>query len=169
MSEKFAQLQVLAVAPTKANHSARDLGTKTICQPADNHHDRSPVQAVFGRRLRLWTSGFSLAMAIQISPDSTLDELRDFVQQAICDRQHLLPGAFQVHERILARHGKPSGLCFTLCGPRSVKFSAIWDAARRTILFYDCKGERFHQSELFLSGELRDEFAGLNDSNNVAT
>ncbi len=107
-------------------------------------------------------------MVIHLSPISTLEDLRDFVQQTICERQHLLPGAFQVHERILARHGKPCGLCFTLRGPRSVKFSAIWDAAGRTILFYDCKGERFHQSELFLSGELREEFADLTGSNKVA-
>ena len=91
----------------------------------------------------LLTSGLTLAMVIGLSPISKLDELRDFVQQTICDRQHLLPRAFQVQERILARHGKPCGLCLTPCGARSVKFSATWDAAGRTILFCDCKGERF--------------------------
>jgi hypothetical protein len=99
---------------------------------------------------------------------STLEDLRSFVQQAICDRQQLLLGAFQVHEQILLRHCKPCGLHFTLRGPRSVKFSAIWDAAGGTILFYDCNGDRFYQSDLPVSSGLREELAGLAKSSKKA-
>jgi hypothetical protein len=106
-------------------------------------------------------------MVNRISAISTLADLRGYVQQTICDRQQLLVGAYQVQVRILVRHGKPCGLHFTLCGPRSVKFSAIWDAAGRTILFYDCHGERFHQSDLLLTKELREELAGLAGSNEM--
>ena len=79
---------------------------------------------------------------------ATLDDLRGFVQQVICERERLMPGAFQFDERILERHGKPCGLHFTLYGPRSVQLSAIWDAIRHTVLFYDCTGERFRRTDL---------------------
>jgi hypothetical protein len=96
-----------------------------------------------------------------ISEISTLEDLRGFVKQTICDHKQLLPGAFRFRERILVRHEKPCGLHFTLSGPRAVQFSAIWDAARRTMLFYDCNGERFHRNDLTISAGLEEELAGL--------
>jgi hypothetical protein len=90
-----------------------------------------------------------------------LAELRGFVQQTICDRQQLLLEAFPIHKRILVRRGKPCGLHFTLVGPRSVKFSAIWDASKGTVLFYDCNGDRFYRRDLALSETLQQELAGL--------
>ena len=104
---------------------------------------------------------FSMAMTNGISEVETLDDLRDFIQQAICDRNQLLVGAFQFHERVLVRHGEPCGLQFTLSGPRAVQFSAIWDAACCKILFYDCNGDRFHRSELAASFGLQEELMGL--------
>jgi hypothetical protein len=96
-----------------------------------------------------------------ISEFATLEDLRDFVQQTICERHQLLVGAFQFRERILVRCSKPCGLQFTLNGPRAVQFSAIWDADRRTILFYDSNGGRLHQSDLAASTGLQEEFASL--------
>ena len=96
-----------------------------------------------------------------ISAVSSLIDLRDFVQQTICDQQQLLLGAFQFHEKVLIRQGKPCGLHFTLAGPRLVQFSAIWDASRNTVLFYDCHGERLHQSKLAVSAGIWEELAGL--------
>ncbi len=92
---------------------------------------------------------------------SSLQDLRGLVERTICDRQQLLPGAFQIHEQLLVRHGQPCGLHFTLHGPRAVRYSAIWDATRYTILFYDCTGERFQRCVLTASAELREEIAGL--------
>ena len=63
---------------------------------------------------------------------STLDELRCFVEQTICDQKQLLRGAFPLHEKLLVRNGEPCGLHFTLNGLRAVQFSAIWDAATRS-------------------------------------
>lgn len=79
---------------------------------------------------------------------ANLTELRRYVQQAVCERGELLPGAFQFDEQVLRGHGASCGLHFTLSGPRSVRYSAIWDAVRSTILFYDCTGERFHRADL---------------------
>ena len=90
-------------------------------------------------------------MANDISDLSSLEDLRSFVQRTICDREQLLLGAFELHEKLLVRQGEPCGLHFTLNGPRAVQFSAIWDADRHTILFYDCNGDRFHQSDLAAS------------------
>ena len=92
---------------------------------------------------------------------STLDDLRAFVERTICDQKQLVMGAFQFDERILERHGKPCGLHFTLCGPRAVQFSAIWDEIRHTILFYDCTGERFHRTDLPKPSNLHFELASM--------
>jgi hypothetical protein len=100
-----------------------------------------------------------------ITDMSSLEDLRGFVQRTICDHKQLLLGAFKFHEKILVQNGKPCGLHFSLNGPRAVQFSAIWDAARHTILFYDCNGERFHRSDLVAVAGLREELAGLTQIN----
>lgn len=92
---------------------------------------------------------------------ATLDDLRFFVEQSMCEREHLIPGAFRVDEQLLERHGKPCGLHFTLNGPRCVQFSAIWDAIRHTILFYDCAGERFHRTDLTRPSQMHFELASI--------
>jgi hypothetical protein len=51
-------------------------------------------------------------------------------------------------ERVLVRGGKPCGIFFCLHGPRSVKFSAIWETTQNQILFYDSNGERFQKTQL---------------------
>jgi len=90
---------------------------------------------------------------------STLDDLRAFVERTICELKHLVIGAFGFDETIVERHGEPCGLQFTLSGPRAVQFSAIWDAIRHTILFYDCTGERFHRIDLSKASQLHYELA----------
>ena len=37
---------------------------------------------------------------------------------------------------------------FCQVGPRAVRLTAIWEAAQRTVLFYDSTGERFHRVRL---------------------
>lgn len=98
-----------------------------------------------------------------VSGISTLDDLRDFVERTVCEQKQLMIGAFQFDERILERHGKPCGLHFTLYGPRSVQLSAIWDAIRHTVLFYDCTGERFHRTDLSKPSNLHFELARIAD------
>ena len=90
---------------------------------------------------------------------STLDDLRSLVERTICELNHLVVGAFEFDETIVERHGKPCGLHFTLSGPRAVEFSAIWDAIRHTILFYDCTGDRFHRVDLSKPSQLHFELA----------
>jgi len=46
-------------------------------------------------------------------------------------------------ERVLLRAGRPRGILFWVSGPRQVRLTAIWDADRREVLFYDSAGERY--------------------------
>lgn len=100
-----------------------------------------------------------------ISEISTLNNLRAFVKQTICERNQLQLAGCQVHEKILVRYGKPCGIYFTVCGPRTVQFSAIWDADRSTIFFYGCDGDRFHPSDVTISERLHEELASLTGIN----
>jgi hypothetical protein len=84
-----------------------------------------------------------------------LDDLRQYVHQRICDQNELEINVFQITERMLTRRGKPCGLFFCLHGPRSVKFTAIWETERNTILFYGSTGERRHTIKLSASPALR--------------
>jgi hypothetical protein len=86
-----------------------------------------------------------LSTAEQIS---NLENLRKFVIESLCEQNQLELGAFPVSERILVRGGSPCGLFFCLHGPRSVKFTAIWETERNSILFYGATGERIHTTRL---------------------
>ena len=77
-----------------------------------------------------------------------LDDLRAYVQETICKNNELEVNAFSMTERILVRGGKPCGLYFCLHGPRAVKFTAIWETDRNTVLFYSATGQRVQKSQL---------------------
>ena len=89
----------------------------------------------------------------------TLDDLRKFVERTICEVEQLEPGAFPCSERLLLRRGKPCGIYFCVHGPRAVKFSAIWEAERHRILFYDAVGERYRDTQLVGSQKVELEAA----------
>ena len=86
------------------------------------------------------------AEAIPVIQD--LRSLREYVEQTICDQNELEVGAFAMTERILLRGGRPCGIYFCLHGPRSVKFTAIWETDRNTILFYGSTGQRQRRTQL---------------------
>jgi hypothetical protein len=78
----------------------------------------------------------------------SLEEIRDYVNETLCEHHHLQIDAFEMTERVLRRGGKPCGVFFCLHGPRSVKFTAIWETDRNCILFYGPSGERFQKTQL---------------------
>jgi hypothetical protein len=92
-----------------------------------------------------------LEHSVQIT---SLRELRDYVQQRLCDQNQLEVGAFQLTERVLERGGAPCGMFFCLHGPRSVKLVAIWETGRNSILFYGSTGERVQRVQLIDSPAL---------------
>lgn len=77
-----------------------------------------------------------------------LTDLRTYIHQTICQQNELEVGAFPVTERILVRGPRPCGIFFCLHGPRSVKFTAIWETDRNTVLFYNSCGERVCKTQL---------------------
>src|SRR5262245_61633337 len=78
----------------------------------------------------------------------TLEQLRDYINQTICQHNQLEVGAFPLTERLLVRADRPCGIYFCLHGPRAVKFTPIWETQRNTVLFYGSTGERFQKIQL---------------------
>ena len=78
----------------------------------------------------------------------SLDHLREYVNEVLCEHSQLETGIFRLSERILIRAERPCGIYFCLHGPRAVKFSAIWETQHNTVLFYGSTGERFHKVQL---------------------
>ncbi len=83
-----------------------------------------------------------------------LDDLRAFVHEMICQINELEVNAFKMTERILTRGGRPCGLYFCLHGPRAVKFTAIWETDRNSVLFYSPTGERMQRAQLIQAPNL---------------
>ena len=87
-------------------------------------------------------------MATDCQKLKNLNDLRQYVLNVLCDHNQLEPGAFPLTERILVRGNRPCGIYFCLHGPRAVKFSAIWETERNTVLFYGATGERVCKTQL---------------------
>jgi hypothetical protein len=98
-------------------------------------------------------------MSNSVTRIETLNELRKYVNETLCNHEHLEFGAFRFSERILYRSGKACGIYFCLHGPRSVQYSAIWETDRNTILFYGCNGDRFQKTQLIVAPSLELQLA----------
>ena len=93
-------------------------------------------------------------MVTRVHEIYSLEELREYVNETLCEHYQLQIDAFEMTERILYRAGKPCGIFFCLHGPRAVKFTAIWETDRNCILFYGPTGERFQKTQLAEAPEL---------------
>jgi len=89
----------------------------------------------------------------------TLDELRLYVYRILCEPDRLEPQAFPLTQRMLLKNQQPCGMYYCLHGPRAVKFSAIWDAVRNVVIFYNAAGERFHLTKLMEGPALAPAYA----------
>lgn len=87
-------------------------------------------------------------MSVANQQIETVDDLRTFVLETLCNHEQLEPGLFPMTERLLVRGGRTCGIQFCLHGPRSVKLMAIWEIERQSVLFYNSAGERFHRAQL---------------------
>ena len=93
-------------------------------------------------------------MSAQSLQLDNLNDLRNYVQNTICQQNELQVGACSITERVLVRGRRPCGIFFCLHGPRSVKLTAIWETDRNTILFYSSSGERVGKTQLVLAPAL---------------
>lgn len=73
----------------------------------------------------------------------SLNDLRNFIHQTLCEKENLLEDQFEMTEMQLFRRGRDCGLQFSLHGPRSVRLGAIWAADQNIIYFYDTRGNRY--------------------------
>ena len=78
----------------------------------------------------------------------SLDDLRQYVNETLCEHYQLETDAFHLTERVLLRNRRPCGIYFCLHGPRAVKFTAIWESDRNQVLFYGSTGERIMKMQL---------------------
>jgi hypothetical protein len=92
-------------------------------------------------------------------PIQCLHELRRYVHETICQHNELEVNYFRITERLLTRRGKPCGLFFCLHGPRSTKFTAIWETDRNRVLFYGSAGQRLQKTQLTTSARLQPQAA----------
>ena len=78
----------------------------------------------------------------------SLDDLREFIHQALCEKENLLEDQFLMTEMRLTRRRRVCGLQFSLNGPRSVRLGAIWATDHNIIYFYDAHGVRYAKIRL---------------------
>jgi hypothetical protein len=78
----------------------------------------------------------------------TLDELRQFIHQTLCEKENLLVHQFRMTEARLTCGNGPCGLQFCLHGPRNVRLVAIWVANQNVVYLYDANGARYAKLRL---------------------
>lgn len=78
----------------------------------------------------------------------THTQVRDHVNQVLCELEDLEPNHFPLSERILERAGCPCGMLFVLHGPRQLQVSAIWEWERNAVWFYNAVGQRCQKTQL---------------------
>lgn len=78
----------------------------------------------------------------------SVEELRRHVLQTLCEHDRLDPNQTPLFEAVVKRRGRPCGLFFQVQGPRLVKTYAIWAGEECRVLFYDCTGQRFAETQL---------------------
>jgi hypothetical protein len=87
-------------------------------------------------------------MLTRFQPIESVHDLREYVNNTICNHYQLQQGAFRLTEHVLIRGDRPCGIYFCLHGPRATKFTAIWETDRNQVLFYGSRGERFLKTQL---------------------
>jgi hypothetical protein len=87
----------------------------------------------------------------------TLDQLRQFVRQRLCEQDHLDPLGTPLLEGPIRRNGTMCGRFFEIQGPRLLRSHAIWASDEHRILFYDCAGMRVAEVRLTESPDAADQ------------
>jgi hypothetical protein len=91
---------------------------------------------------------------MQVVSLPTLDDLRQFIRQTLCEHDKLDLEESPFYEGAITRCGQPCGLFFQVQGPRLLKVYAVWAADEHRILFYDATGVRFHEVRVSETPEL---------------
>jgi hypothetical protein len=84
----------------------------------------------------------------RVVPLPTLDILRAYILQTLCDRDRLDVDQARLRQAVIRCNERPSGLFFQVVGPRLLRTYAVWAGDEHRILFYDSTGERFAEARL---------------------
>ncbi len=87
-------------------------------------------------------------MTAAVRAFATLEELRKYVHETLCERDVLEPAHSPLFQSLIKRSGRVCGLFFQVAGPRSVRLYAVWAGEEDRILFYDSTGQRFAETRL---------------------
>lgn len=80
-----------------------------------------------------------------------LHRLRGFVQDRLCEISTLEPNQFPLTERNIVKSNRICAVMYCLHGPRSVKFTAIADIERASLICYGSDGTRHVEEQLSLN------------------
>lgn len=78
----------------------------------------------------------------------TAEDVRQFIQQKLCEKENLVLNQFPVSETVLHKRGQICGIQYVLHGPRSVKLGAVWACDTNMIYLYDAAGQRYEKLQL---------------------
>jgi len=87
-----------------------------------------------------------MLVCLPVSVD--LQSLRRIVLQKLCDIGMLEPDQFPMTERSVKKADRVCGVYYCLHGPRSVKFTAIADFDRASLIVYHSDGTRCWEEQL---------------------
>ncbi len=85
----------------------------------------------------------------------TLDELHHHVHHRLCSHDRLDTAQTPLQQTLIQRAGKPCGLFFQVQGPRLLRTFAIWAGKEHRVLFYDSSGQRFAETKLSESPDIK--------------
>lgn len=85
---------------------------------------------------------------------TSVEQLRHFVVQTLCQQNDLEVDVFPSSEQVLLKRKQPIGMQFCLYGPRNVRFIAIWETEKHSILFYGSSGQRMARVQLSKASHL---------------
>ncbi|MCL2742614.1 MAG: hypothetical protein FWE67_02055 [Planctomycetaceae bacterium] len=81
--------------------------------------------------------------------------LKQFIYRTLCSDHHLLYSSFSTTETLIKRGKNVScGMMFCLNGPRSVKFTAIWESDNNYVFFYGADGKRYRQTRISVGNKI---------------
>ena len=72
----------------------------------------------------------------------TFIELRDYIHRTLCKLEQLEMRSFPLTQQVLRRGEEICGYLFSIYGPRSIVFNAVWETDRNSIHFYGSSGEK---------------------------
>lgn len=84
----------------------------------------------------------------------TFVELKDFIYSTLCQLEQLAEGAFPVTWKKLKQGENLCGFLFSVQGPRSVTFNAVFESKRGMVHFYSSSGERRLSRQIAVSPSL---------------